>query len=319
MSKYDLVIIGAGVAGMTAAIGAARQGIKNILVIEREASLGGILNQLIHNGFGEKFLGTKITGPEYIDFLKNEMHTLNIEVKLETTVLEVTREKVITYVNPEEGVVEVRTGCVIFAMGAREKFTGSVMISTNGLTGIFTLGEGQREVNLEGYLPGGYTIITANNKWAFLVARRLIIEGGKVEAVITEKSFDEIINDEVKEIIQGFKIPIIENSKIVEVGGKVRIENVKIMNVKDKSIIEKQCDSLLLSVGFAPDKALINKLKLEIDESTSGPKVEEYQTSKDGFFACGNILYGDKVFEMKEIDGFDCGIKAAKYIKKYIY
>ena len=319
MSKYDLVIIGAGVAGMTAAIGAARQGVKNILIIERETHLGGILNQLIHNGFGEKFLGTKITGPEHIDFLKSEMHTLNIEVKLETTVLEVTREKVVTYVNPEEGVTEARAGCIIFAMGAREKFTGSVMVSTNGLTGIFTLGEGQRQVNLEGYLPGGYTIITANNKWAFLVARRLIIEGGRVEAVIIENSFDEMMNDEIKEIIHGFKIPVIENSKIIEVDGKVRIESVKIMNIKDKSIVEKQCDSLLLSVGFAPDNALINKLKLDINKETLGPEVKDFQTSRDGFFACGNILYGDKVFEIKEIDGLDCGIKAAKYIQKYIY
>lgn len=319
MSKYDLIIIGAGVAGMTAAIGAARQGIKNILLIEREAHLGGILNQLIHNGFGEKFLGAKITGPEYIDFLEHEMESLNIKVALNTTVLEVTTEKYVTYVNSTEGVVEVTSGCIIFAMGAREKFTGNVMISTNGLTGICTLGEGHREINLEGYLPGGYTIITANNKWAFLVARRLIIEGGKVEAVIIENTFDEFTNDEINEIICGFDIPIVENSKIIEVDGGVRVESVKIMNVKDKSISEKQCDSLLLSVGFVPDTAIMRKLRIDINSETLGPEVKDFETSKDGFFACGNILYGDLVFNMKEIDGLDCGIKAAQYIKKYIY
>ena len=319
MIKYDLIIIGAGIAGMTAAIGAARQGIKDILIIEREAHLGGILNQLIHNGFGEKFIGAKITGPEYIDFLKNEMENLNIKMMLNSSVLEVSGEKLVTYVNPTDGVTEVRARSIIFAMGAREKFNGNVMISTNGLTGIFTLGEGHCQVNLEGYLPGGYTIITGTNKWAFLVARRLIIEGGKVEGVILEKSFDEVVDDDIKDIIEGFNIPIIENSKIVQVDGKVRVESVKILNTKDNTVIEKQCDSLLLSVGFVPDTSIIKKLKLDINKSTEGPAVNHYKTSKDGFFACGSILYGESIFKMDEVDGLDCGIKAAKYIQKYMY
>lgn len=319
MPSYDLIIIGAGIAGMTAALGAVQSGIKNILILDKESYVGGIMNQCIHNGFGKNFLGKEVTGPEYVNFIQEELERLNVDILLNTNVLDITRDKVITYVNPEEGVTDVRAGAVIFAMGSKEKYEGNVMIPTNGLTGIFTVGEAHMAVNLEGYLPGRKTIIVAKNKWGFIVARRLLIEAGNVEALIIENSFEEMRNFEIDNIIDGFNIPIIENSQVIEVEGISRIEKLKIIDLNTNNITEKECDSLLLTVGFVPENALLKKLKIDINSETLGPKVNEFETSLYGFFACGNILYGEDAFNMEETDGIKCGVKASEYIKRYIY
>lgn len=319
MSSYDLIIIGAGIAGMTAALGAVQSGIKDILILEREAYVGGLINQCIHNGFGKKFLGEYVTGTEYVNFIEEELEILNVEISLNTTVLDITSGKVVTYVNSKDGVNEVKAGAIIFATGAKEKYAGSVMIPTNGLTGIFTVGEAHREVNLDGYLPGKKTIIVAKNKWGFILARRLIIEGGNVEAIILEDSFEEIRNTEIDNIIDGFDIPIIEKSRVIEIEGRSRIEKIKILDLNDKTIIERKCDSLVLSVGFIPENGLIKKLKIDINSEMLGPNVTDFKTSLDGFFACGNVIYGESAFIMEETDGIECGMKASEYIKKYIY
>ena len=317
MLSYDLIVIGAGIAGMTAAMGATNLGVKKILVIERESSVGGIINQCIHSGFGEKFLGEQVTGPEYIDYIQEQLDKSCIEIILNTTLLDVTREKVLTYVNSNEGVKEVTFGAIIFAMGSKERYSGNVVIPTNGLTGIFTVGEAHRIINLEGYLPGRNTLIIAKDKWGFIVARRLIIEGGNIEGVVIENSYEDIIDSEIHNIIDGFQIPIIENSRVIEIEGNTRIQKVKIMNLKDNKIQEKACDSLLLSVGFIPENSIIKKLKIDIDSEILGPEVIDFKTSVDGFFACGNIIYGENALHMQETDGVECGLKAAQYIKRY--
>jgi thioredoxin reductase len=276
MPSYDLIVVGAGIAGMTAAVAAVKEGIKKILIIEKEAFVGGIINQCIHNGFGEEFLDEPVTGPEYINFVEKQLDMSCIEVKLNTTLLDVTGEKVVTYVNSKEGVKDATFGAIIFAMGSRERYSGSIVIPTNGLTGVFTVGEAHRIITLDGYLPGRKTIIIAKDKWGFIVARRLIIEGGIVEGVIIEKKFEEIADSET-------------------------------------------CDSLFLSVGFIPENTIPKKLKMDLDSDILGPKVVDFQTSIDGFFACGNIIYGENALHMKETHGIECGIKTAEYIKKYIY
>ena len=316
MQRYDLIIIGAGISGMTAAMGAVKAGIKRILIIERESNVGGIINQCIHNGFGEKFLGQEVTGPEYIDFIEKELDKLSIEIILNTTVLDVTKGKVVTYVNSKEGVKEVASCAIIFAMGAREQYLGNIVIPTNGLTGIFTIGEAHRIINLDGYLPGRKTIIIAKDKWGFIVARRLIIEGGNVEGVVIEKTFDEINDDEINDIIDGFDIPIIENSRVIEIEGETRIKKVEIMNLNSKVTEKKKCDSLLLSVGFVPENSIVKKLGININSEILGPEVVDFETSAEGFFACGNIIYGEKALHMKETDGIECGTKAAEYIHR---
>lgn len=313
MSSYDLIVIGAGISGMTAAMGAAKSGLKRILIIERESCVGGIINQCIHNGFGGKFLGEAVTGPEYIDFIKRQLDKSCIEVILNSTVLDVTKDKVVTYVNSEDGVKDVTAKAIIFAMGAKEKYSGNVVIPTNGITGTFTLGEAHRIINLDGYLPGRKSIIIAKDKWGFIVARRLIIEGGNVEGIVIEKTFEEIANKEIHNIVDGFDIPIIENSRVIEIEGKTRIEKIRIMNLNNKTIQEKQCDALLLSVGFVPENSILKNLKIDIDNEVLGPRVIDFKTSMDGFFACGNIVYGENAFHMEESDGIECGIKAAEY------
>jgi len=316
MTSYDLIIIGAGISGMTAAMGAVKAGIKKILIIERESNVGGIINQCIHNGFGENFLGQEVTGPEYIDFIERELDKSCIEIILNTTVLDVTREKVVTYVNPNEGVKDVMSCAIIFAMGAKEQYLGNIVIPTNGLTGIFTVGEAHRIINLDGYLPGKKSIIIAKDKWGFIVARRLIIEGGNVEGIVIEKAFDEMTDCEINNIIDGFDLPIIENSRVIEIEGETRIKKVKIMNLNNKVIEEKTCDSLLLSVGYVPENSIVKKLGININSEILGPEVVDFETSLGGFFACGNSIYGEKALHMKETDGIECGTKAAEYIHR---
>lgn len=319
MPSYDLIVIGAGIAGMTSAMGAANAGVKKILIIEKESVVGGIINQCIHSGFGEKFLGESVTGPEYINFIQKQLDKSRIEIMLNTTLLDVTREKVVTYVNSNDGVKDVTSGAIIFAMGSKEKYSGNVVIPTNGLTGIFTVGEAHRIINLEGYLPGRKTIIIAKDKWGFIVARRIVIEGGNIEGVVIENSFEDTVDSEINNIIYGFDIPVIENSRVIEIEGNTRIQRVKIMNLKDNQIEEKECDSLFLSVGFIPENSILKKLKIDINSEILGPEVADFKTSLDGFFACGNIVYGENALRMQEIDGVECGVNAAEYIKKYIY
>lgn len=318
MLNYDLIIIGAGVSGMTAALGAAEYGLKKILLIEREENVGGLVNQFIHNGFGEKVLGESVTGPEYIQYLKDELKKTNVEIKLNSTVLDISVNKTVTYVNPVDGVKDVSAGAIIFATGCKERFSGNVDIATNGLTGIFTVGEAQRIVNIEGYLPGNNSIITTRDKWGFLLARRLIIEGGTVKAVILENKFEDIADEEVLNIIDGFDISIVEESKIVHISGDVRINTVEVLNLNTKEINNYNCDSLILEVGFLPENSKLKKLKINIDDKNNVPIVTDYKTSIDGFFACGNMIYGEKTLKMKDIDGFKCGINAGEYISKYI-
>lgn len=315
MPDYDLIIIGAGIAGMTAAIGAATEGIKKILLVEKENYVGGLLNQFIHNGFGGHVLDSLVTGPEYINFIEKQLKGSGIEIILDTTVIDIEKNKKVTYVNPDVGVKEVTAHGIILAMGARETYSGNVVIPTNGLTGIFTVGEAHRIVNLEGYLPGRKTVIIAKDKWGFIVARRLLIEGGKIQGVVIDKSFEEVVDEEIQYIIDGFDIPIIQNSRVLEIEGETRIERVRIMNLINNMISKIDCDSLLLSVGFLPETSILKKLELDINNEVLGPEVKNYETSEDGFFACGNIIYGEKILNLKEIYGTECGVAAAQYIK----
>lgn len=317
MPNYDLIIIGAGIAGMTAALGAAKAGIKRILIIEKESDVGGIVNQFIHNGFGKKIMNNSVTGPEYIQFIEDEIKKENVDILFNSNVLDINRNKVLTYVNPSEGVKEVSAGAIIFAMGSKEQYSGNITISTNTLTGVFTVGEAQRIVNLDGYIPGRNAIITAKDKWGFLLARRLTIEGGAISAVVLEDDFKSIETDEIHRIIDGFDIPIIDKARITAIDGETRISSVRLLNLEDGSTIEKECDCLLLSVSFIPEIRMLKKLRINIDKKTLGPEVSDYMTSIDGFFACGNLIYGQDALYFSDINGFECGEKAAEYIKKY--
>lgn len=315
MKSYDLIIIGAGISGMTAAMGAIKKGIKNVLMIEREGFIGGLMNQCIHNSFGKKILGKAVTGPEYIEYIDESIDKSSIDIHLNTTALNVTKDNIVTYVNSNEGVIDVKGTAIIFAMGAKERYFGNIMLVTKKLIGIQTIGEAHRTINFEGYLPGRNSVILAKNKWGFILARRLLIEGGNVEAIILEKSYEEIVTSEIENVIEGFNIPVIDRSNIIEVNGKDRIEMVKIKNLENNSICEIKCDALLLTVNFEPEDILAKRIKVSMPDEQSVLKDNDYRTSQNGIFACGNIVYGENAFKLKDKTGIECGEQAADYIK----
>lgn len=316
MKKYDLVVIGGGISGMTATLAALQNGIKNILLIEREDEFGGILNQCIHNGFGKSYIEDEVTGPEFIEFIRIKLNKYEFDRKKKTSVLNVSNEKVVTYVNEKDGVRDVKAKAIILATGCRERYTGNVLTPTNKFTGIFTIGNAHRFINLEGVLPGKNPVIIANNKWALILARRLEIEGGKVAALIINEESGFKLTDKNKDILEGFDINILENTKLLDIDGNKRINKVKVLDKKTEEIEEITCDSLFLSVGYYPELGMVKELNLKINEDTNTPVVDNYETSEPGVFACGNIIYGKECIEMEDINGYDAGLVASNYIHK---
>ncbi len=318
MKKYDLVVVGGGIAGMTATLEALKNGITNVLLIEREEELGGIINQCIHNGFGRAYLEEEITGPEFIEFIKIRLSKYEFDIKNKTNVLKISEDKVITYVNEKEGIKDIKAGCIILATGCTERYTGNISIPTSKYTGIFTIGNAQRFINLEGILPGKNPVIVANNKWALILARRLEIEGGKVEALVVNVESGFILNKECREIIEDFNINVIEKGKILELQGSKRVNNVKLLDIETDEIKNIKCDSVFLSVGYYPELGIVKELNLELNEVSNTLKLKEYETSVEGIFACGNVIYGDSCMDFEHIDGSDAGKFASKYIQNRI-
>lgn len=313
MKNYDIVIVGGGISGMTAALSIAKGGVKRILIIERQRMIGGLLNQCIHNGFGEKLLGIKVTGPEYTNIIENKLKEYNVEIKLDTEVIKITKDKDIHYTNSAEGVVEIHGNAILMATGCREKFTGNVNIPSNEYTGIYTIGSVQKVINSEGYLPGKNPIVIARSRWAVIVARRLVIEGANVKALIINEHDKFKYDQEVKDIIEGFDIPVILNASVADIYGRDRIEGIKINCNGNFSSIG--CDSLIMSVNYYPETQLLKNIGVDIDDNTLSPKINNYMTNISGIFACGNLIYGLEALSQEEIDGLEAGKEILKYIK----
>ena len=256
MNKYDLIIVGSGASGLSAGISALKSGIKNVLILEKEDVLGGNLNLFINNGFGEYYLNNVVTGPELGSILIKDYKELGGKYKISTRVLEINRDKVITYVNPNEGIQEVEANAIILAAGCREKYTGNIMIPIHKFTGIFTTGAAHRLVNYSGYLPGKEVIITGDDMWTFILARRLVIEGANLKGIVTER---KCFNRDELDIVNGFNIPIIYTSEVIEIEGEERVNLAKVKNIETEEITSIECDSLILSVGYLPDNDFIRK------------------------------------------------------------
>ncbi|SHE73656.1 Thioredoxin reductase [Thermoanaerobacter uzonensis DSM 18761] len=297
MLNYDIVIIGGGPAGLGAAVEAYEKGVKNIVIIERDKYLGGILEQCIHNGFGLQEFKEELTGPEYAQRFIDKVEEYGINVMLETMVLEITPDRIVKAVNSKEGVFTIKAGAIILAMGCRERPRGAIMIPGTRPAGILTAGTAQRYVNMEGYLPGKEIVILGSGDVGLIMARRLTLEGAKVKAVVELMPYSSGLTRNIVQCLEDFNIPLLLSHTVIEIHGKDRVEGVTIAKVDEnrepilKTLQYISCDTLILSVGLIPENELSQKAGIELDPITGGPIVNEMlETSVPGIFACGNVL-----------------------------
>lgn len=321
--NYDLVIIGGGPAGMAAAIEARKNNVKNILILEREKELGGILFQCIHNGFGLHIFNEELTGPEYAERYIDEVDDLNIEYKLDTMVIDIDKNKTVKAVNTIDGMMEIKSKAIILAMGCREKTRGMVAVPGTRPAGIFSAGTAQRYINIEGYMVGKKVVILGSGDIGLIMARRLTLEGAKVLAVaeIRNKSGGLIRN--IVQCLDDFDIPLLLSHTVTDIKGIDRVSSVTISRVDDdlKKVIgteiEYECDTLLLSVGLIPENELSKSIGLDMNDMTKGPVVDEYmQTSVSGIYACGNVVHVHDLVDNVTKESMATGRAAAKFLSE---
>jgi thioredoxin reductase len=322
MNKYsvDVAVIGAGSAGLAAAIMVKKADL-NVLILERDRELGGITLQCIHNGFGLHEFKEELTGPEYIQRFINQARELDIPYKLDTMVIEITPEKVIYAVNNKEGLIEIKTKAIILAMGCRERTRGAINIPGFRPAGIYTAGQAQRFVNIEGYLPGRTFVILGSGDIGMIMARRLTWEGCQVKAVVEIQPYvSGLIRNEVQ-CLEDYGIPLITSYTVTKIHGKDRVQGVTISKVDrnfDRVIgSEKfiECDTLLLSVGLIPENELTREAGAKISDM-GGPVVDNnLETTIEGIFACGNVLQVHDLVDLVSAEAKRAGLNAVDYIK----
>ncbi len=319
--EVDLTIIGAGPAGMAAAISAKKAGLKKILILERSEYLGGLLHQCIHNGFGLHYFKDDLTGPEYAERFINQVSGMDVEICLNTMVTHLNPDKSILAISPEWGEFEVMPKSVVLAMGCREKTRFSIGIPGSRPAGIFTAGLAQKLVNVDGYMPGKEFVILGSGDIGLIMARRLQLEGAKVKAVVELMSHvGGLIRNEVQ-CLHDFNIPLLLEHTISEIYGNDRLEGVKIVQVDKGGNTVKNterdvpCDCLLLSVGLIPENELSEAAGIQLNKQMGGPVVDEYlQTGIEGVFAAGNVVQVWDLVDNVTLDGEKTGTNAARYV-----
>ena len=322
MKNYDIVIIGGGPAGLAAAVSAKRNGIDSILILERDKELGGILNQCIHNGFGLHTFKEELTGPEYAQRFIDQAKELEIEYRLNTMVMDISHEKVVTAMNREEGLFEIQAKAVILAMGCRERSRGALNIPGYRPAGIYSAGTAQRLVNMEGLMPGREVVILGSGDIGLIMARRMTFEGAKVKVVAELMPYSGGLKRNIVQCLDDYGIPLKLSHTVVDIKGKERLEGVTLAEVDQNgkpipgTEEEYSCDTLLLSVGLIPENELSRGMGVETSRVTSGPVVNEsLETNIEGVFACGNVLHVHDLVDFVSEEAGTAGKNAAAYVK----
>ncbi len=321
MEKHDIVIIGGGPAGLAAAVAAFDAGVKDVVVLDREPTVGGILRQCIHNGFGLHKLGRELTGPEYADVYRVEVEKRGITVYCETTVTGLTPDRVVHATN-KSGILKIQAGAVVLAMGCRERSRGAISIPGTRPAGVYSAGTAQKLINCDGYLVGRRVVILGSGDIGLIMARRMTLQGAKVEAVCEILPYSGGLVRNIVQCLEDYHIPLYLSTTVAEVHGRDRVEGVTVAEVDENRRIKEEtkryipCDTLLLSCGLLPENELTRSAGIPIDPITGGAVVDEYrQTALPGVFACGNVLQVHDLVDYVSLEAEIAGSSAAAFVK----
>ena len=317
----QLVIIGGGAAGLSAAIEARKKGVEDILILERSGELGGILRQCIHAGFGVHKYKTDLCGVEFAHRLRTEIRELGIDYLTGSFVIDMKGDRTLTVVHPEKGLFEIQAGAIILAMGCRERSRGALMIPGKRIAGVITAGTAQRYLNLRGYMPGRRIVILGSGDIGLIMARQFALEGAEVIRVVEIMPRSSGLARNISQCLEDFDIPLSFSSTVTDIQGRGRVESVTVARVDEnlKPIPGTEeviaCDTLLISAGLIPENELTKAAGIEMDGRSRGPVVDSgLMTTAEGIFACGNVLHIHDLVDHVALEGTYAGASAAKYL-----